>query len=124
MTHTVRIKRIYDSPSPDDGYRVLVDRLWPRGISKERAELNAWDRTALPPSTPLRKWFNHDPARFPEFRTQYLNELDERPEAHAFIDDVRRTLSSQNVTLLYAARDPDHNHAIVLLQWINEQLAA
>jgi uncharacterized protein YeaO (DUF488 family) len=106
----VQIKRIHEPRCAQDGLRVLVDRLWPRGISKERAALDEW-RADLAPSTALRKWFAHDPRRWPEFRQRYRAEL----RAHAaLLQSLRDRAAQQRVTLLYAARDPRTNHALVL----------
>jgi uncharacterized protein YeaO (DUF488 family) len=106
----VQIKRIHEEPSAQDGFRVLVDRLWPRGISKQRAALDEW-RADLAPSTALRKWFAHKPRRWPEFRQRYRAEL----RAHAaLLQPLRERAMQQRVTLLYAARDPRINHALVL----------
>ena len=111
----VEIKRIYDEPARSDGYRVLVDRLWPRGITKERAHLNEWAKD-IAPSTELRKWFSHDPKRMSEFRTRYLHELHaaHSPELAALAKESGKS----RVTLLYAARDPKINHAMVLKEAI------
>jgi uncharacterized protein YeaO (DUF488 family) len=111
----VEIKRVYDAPAAADGYRVLVDRLWPRGITKERAHLCAWVKEVAP-STELRKWFSHDASRMHEFRNRYLHELRaaRRPELTALAKTSERT----RVTLLYAAHDPNINHAIVLQEAI------
>jgi uncharacterized protein YeaO (DUF488 family) len=106
----VQIKRIHDEPSAEDGLRVLVDRLWPRGISKERAALDEWC-AAIAPSTALRKWFAHDPRRWSEFRRRYRAEL--RAQA-ALLQTLRERAAIQSVTLLYAAREPRINHALVL----------
>jgi uncharacterized protein YeaO (DUF488 family) len=109
-TPGVHLKRIHDERSDEDGLRLLVDRLWPRGISKERAALDAW-RADLAPSTALRKWFMHDPGRWTEFRQRYRTELRAlAPQLQA----LRELAAVQRVTLLYAARDPRINHAIVL----------
>jgi uncharacterized protein YeaO (DUF488 family) len=105
----VRVRRIYDPPG-EDGQRVLVDRLWPRGMTRERAALHAW-MPALAPSTPLRLWFGHDPERWGEFRRRYRAEL--RGEA-ALIETLRAAAARAPVTLLYGARDAEHNHALVL----------
>jgi uncharacterized protein YeaO (DUF488 family) len=112
----VRIKRIYDAPDPADGFRVLVDRLWPRGINKEQALLDAWARE-LAPSAALRKWFQHDPGRWLEFRARYREEL--RDQAMQ-LDALRQCARQQPVTLLYAARDKQINHAAVLRDVIEE----
>ncbi|MGA0568725.1 DUF488 domain-containing protein [Rathayibacter sp. KR2-224] len=104
------IKRAYEAPSPDDGYRVLVDRLWPRGLSKEQARLDEWNKDVAP-STDLRKWFGHDPAKFDEFRVRYLAELHGNPAVEALRDKG----AAGKVTLLYSAHDEQHNQAVVLL---------
>ncbi|OZG58159.1 MarR family transcriptional regulator [Bifidobacterium myosotis] len=115
----VSIKRIYDEPSPQDGYRILVDRLWPRGVSKERAALDLWMK-AIAPSPELRRWFGHDPERFDEFAEQYRQELDANTEA---VDELKRVCSEHDaVTLLYAAKDPIVNHAAVLREYLENDL--
>lgn len=110
----VAVKRIYDKPAPDDGLRVLVDRLWPRGVSRRRAALDEW-MAELAPSTALREWFGHEPSRWAEFKRRYRAELRSRGEA---IEALRRLATAKRVTLLYAARDPLHNNAEVLRQLI------
>jgi uncharacterized protein YeaO (DUF488 family) len=111
------IKRVYDSPAAADGFRVLVDRLWPRGVTKQAAHVDLWLKDAAP-TPPLRQWFNHDPARFDEFKEKYRQEL----AGNAAVNDLLK-LARENpaVTLLYAAKDPAHNHAIVLLEYLNEK---
>ena len=111
----IEIKRIYDEPVRGDGYRVLVDRLWPRGVTKERAHLDEWAKNVAP-STELREWFSHDPARMSEFRTRYLHELHAAhpPELAALAKESEK----RRVTLLYAAHDPKINHATVLKEAI------
>lgn len=112
MPIDVRIKRAYDPPDPSDGYRVLIDRLWPRGVSRERAHLNEWARE-LAPSDELRKWFGHDPQRFAEFRDRYRSEL----RAHADrIAELRDRAEQGPVTIVYGARDRKHNDAVVLAE--------
>jgi uncharacterized protein YeaO (DUF488 family) len=106
----VRLKRAYEPVSQADGYRVLVDRLWPRGLSRERARLDEWARE-LAPSGELRRWFGHDPARFAEFRQRYTNEL---AAQDVKLRELRRRARSGTVTLVYGARDREHNDAIVL----------
>lgn len=106
----VRLKRAYDEPAEDDGYRVLVDRLWPRGVARDRARLDEWARE-LAPSTELRRWFGHDPARFEEFRGRYETELEKQ---RVKLDELRRRAREETVTLVYAARDTEHNDAVVL----------
>lgn len=106
---TFQIKRIYELPEPSDGTRVLVDRLWPRGIKKTDAHLDCWMKEAAP-STELRRWFGHLPARFDEFRRRYEEELRDNPT----IGELRKLGGRKRVTLLYAAHDPEVNHALVL----------
>jgi len=107
---SVKSKRVYDAAEPGDGYRVLIDRMWPRGVSRERARLDEWARE-LAPSSELRKWFHHDPERFDEFRSRYREELRER---RPLLEELRRRARDGPVTLLYAARDREHNDAVVL----------
>jgi uncharacterized protein YeaO (DUF488 family) len=112
----VRLKRAYDPAEPGDGYRVLIDRLWPRGVSKERAGLDEWARE-LAPSTELRTWFGHDPERFAEFERRYRTEL----AAHSGkLDELRRRARHGTLTLVYAARDEEHNDAVVLAEVLRE----
>src|SRR5947207_7402685 len=110
MATDVRTKRIYDPAEADDGYRVLIDHIWPRGVSRERARLDLWARD-LAPSDGLRKWFDHVPARFAEFRARYRDELADRPER---LDELRQRAVSGPLTIVYAARDREHNNAAVL----------
>ncbi len=105
-----KIKRIYDEPSDDDGYRVLVDRLWPRGISKKAAKLDEWSKE-IAPSPELRKWFDHQEARFDEFARLYREELKEKADT---LDELRQLAKNETVSLLYAAKNPQINHALVL----------
>jgi uncharacterized protein YeaO (DUF488 family) len=112
----VRLKRAYDPAEPGDGYRVLVDRLWPRGISKERARLDEWARE-LAPSADLRTWFGHDPERFAEFERRYRTELAAHGEK---VDELRRRAREGTLTLVYAARDEEHNDAVVLAELLRE----
>ncbi|MFZ5673595.1 MAG: DUF488 domain-containing protein [Pseudomonadota bacterium] len=106
----IQVKRIYEPPARGDGLRILVDRIWPRGISKEKAALDFWAKDVAP-STELRKWFHHDPSRWIEFRTRYLAEL----KAHrAELDGLRARIVGQPATLLFAAANITQNHAHVL----------
>ena len=107
---TFQIKRVYEPASPKDGTRILVDRLWPRGLKKSDAQLASWMKD-IAPSPALRQWFGHQPERFSEFRRRYTAELRKNP---AF-PELRRLGRGQQVTLLYGARDPEVNHAAVLL---------
>lgn len=109
------IKRVYEEPAAGDGYRVLVDRLWPRGLTKERAQLNIWLKD-IAPSPDLRTWFGHRPENFDEFKVRYNEELLNNPA----VAELRKIISEhKDVTLLYAAHDPVVNHAQVLLEYIN-----
>ena len=113
MAHThahVRIKRAYDPAAPDDGTRILVDRLWPRGLKKSDAAISQWMKE-IAPSTELRKWFAHDPAKWDEFRRRYEAELAEHPE---LLSELRGMTRKGPVTLVYAAHDEQHNQAVVL----------
>ncbi len=113
----VQAKRIYEPADRSDGYRVLIDHVWPRGLSRERAHLDDWARE-LAPSDELRKWFDHDPQRFKEFRSRYRREL----EQHAQPLQRLRELGEQGrVTILYAARDESHNNAVVLAELLREE---
>jgi uncharacterized protein YeaO (DUF488 family) len=114
----IRIKRIYDPPDKDDGARVLVDRLWPRGLRKEKAALTLWLKE-IAPSPELRRWFGHDPARWTEFGHRYNAELTRNDEAVARLGDL---LKRGPATLLYAAHDTAHNHAIVLATYLRDYL--
>ena len=105
----IAVKRIYEPPSPADGRRVLVDRLWPRGVSKARAQLDAWMKDVAP-SPELRRWFDHRPERWPEFRRRYIDELKSNPALGA----LRDMAAAGPVTLIYEARDAAHNEAVVL----------
>ena len=108
----VRLKRAYEPSAASDGYRVLIDRIWPRGVSRKQARLGEWARE-LAPSTELRTWFGHDPARFAEFRRRYLEELAARAEK---LGELRGRAQKGTVTLVYAARDDRHNDAVVLAE--------
>lgn len=120
MAGTLNIKRIYRPPDAEDGWRVLVDRLWPRGLSKESAALDAWEKE-IAPSPKLRKWFGHSAERFETFAASYRAELDASIPAGQFVELCREKLLTQNVTLLYAAKNESCNHAVVLRDWLQEQ---
>ena len=120
MTMTLQIKRIYEPYQESDGARYLVDRLWPRGITKEKAHLTGWLKT-LAPSTPLRKQFGHMAKNFPAFKTLYRDELDANLEAQADARRIIQQSQSQTVTLLYGAKDPQINHAVVLRDYLEEK---
>ena len=114
----VRLKRVYDPAGPMDGHRVLIDRLWPRGVSRDRAKLDEWERE-LAPSKELRQWFGHEPERFDEFRRRYIEELtSQRPR----LTSLRRRAREGTLTLVYAAHDTEHNDAVVLAEVLRRGL--
>lgn len=116
MASDVQVKRIYDRAAPDDGYRVLIDHVWPRGVSRERARLDEWARE-LAPSDELRRWFGHVPERFADFRTRYRAELSAQGER---VDALRSRAAHGPLTILYAAKDREHNNAVVLAELIRD----
>lgn len=116
----VRLRRAYDEPGPDDGHRVLVDRVWPRGRTREALALAAWARD-LGPSTELRKWFGHDPVRWPEFQERYRAEL-AQPDRAAALDGLAAEARRGPVTLVYGARDREHNQASVIADELERRL--
>lgn len=111
----VLLKRVYAEPAKEDGLRILVDRLWPRGLSRDQAKLDLWLKE-LAPSHELRKWFAHAPLRWEEFRVRYFDELD---QARSGIERLRESLSKGDVTLLFAAKDEDHNNAVALKEYLS-----
>lgn len=113
--YMISVKRVYDEPSHDDGFRVLVDRLWPRGLKKEKAGIDLWCKDVAP-SDVLRKWFSHDPRKWVEFKKRYFAELDDKS---GVLDCLRN--AGENVTLLYGAKDKEHNNAAVLRDYIMEK---
>ena len=113
----MQLKRAYEPPARADGYRVLVDRLWPRGVSRERARLDEWARE-LAPSRELREWFGHDPARFDEFRRRYEDELKSQ---EAKLQELRERARDRTLTVVYAARDTEHNDAVVLAEILRRE---
>ena len=112
MSGNVYIKRVYEAAEAADGYRVLVDHVWPRGVSKERARLDEWARE-LAPSNELREWFGHQPARFNQFRTRYRKELSRHADE---LERLRAHAANERLTIVYAARDERHNNAVVLAE--------
>jgi len=112
----IHVKRVYDKPSRKDGLRVLVDRLWPRGLTKERAAVDVWLKDVAP-STELRKWFGHDPSRWQRFQVRYRRELDEKMDA---LQSLRAMSAKRTITLVYGARDEEHNEALVLKGILDE----
>ncbi len=117
MTVNLKIKRAYDPPMADDGARILVDRIWPRGLRKDDAALTLWLKE-IAPSSELRKWFDHDPARWAEFERRYRAELDQNEEP---VERLRDLLKTGAATLLYSARDREHNQAVVLAEYMKDR---
>ncbi len=117
---SILIKRAYEPPTNGDGYRVLIDRLWPRGVRKDAARIDVWAKD-LAPSTELRAWFGHDPVRWDEFRRRYAREL-RVPAAAALLDDLTRRARRGTVTLVYAAKDAEHSNAAALQDTIARRL--
>jgi uncharacterized protein YeaO (DUF488 family) len=113
----IQIKRVYDEPSEADGTRILIDRLWPRGVSKAKAKVDLWLKV-IAPSTPLRQWFGHDPGKWEEFKKRYEDELNHNSEAVA---QLRAYLAQGIVTLVYGAKDQEHNDAVVLQEYLRKR---
>ncbi len=114
---TIRTKRSYESPAPGDGTRILVDRLWPRGLTKEKARIDAWAKDAAP-SNALRQWFGHDPNRWTEFESRYFKELDANPEA---VQELRHCMKGRTVTLVFGAKDALHCNAVALKEYLEKR---
>lgn len=114
----IKVGRIYDAPGARDGARVLVDRVWPRGLTKEKAELTEWCKEVAP-TTVLRQWYGHDPAKYEEFKTRYHREL-EQPEQADALEHLRQLGRSQTLTLLTATKDPDTSQAAVLAELLRD----
>ncbi len=121
MTTEIKLKRAYEPESSEDGKRILVDRLWPRGESKAKADLYKWEKQ-IAPTNELRKGLHDGLLSWPDFQAQYLAQLNHNPEAAHFVDEIRDLLKTDNVTLLYASKDKDHNNAIVLKEWLEKNL--
>ena len=115
----IRLKRAYEPAKRGDGTRVLVDRLWPRGVSKESAKIERWLKE-IAPSTALRKWFNHDPAKWGKFRERYFHELDRNAEV---VNELRALARGRTVTLVYSAKDEEHNQAVALKEYLSRSAA-
>ncbi len=111
----IKIKRVYDPPSKDDGKRILVDRLWPRGLSKEKARIDTWAKEAGP-STDLRKWFNHDPGKWAEFRKRFFAELSGKQEV---VDELVNSARKGTITLLFGSKEQTYNNATALKEYID-----
>ena len=114
MKHELKLKRAYEAPHKDDGTRILVDRLWPRGLTKEKAKVDLWLKE-IAPSTELRKWFGHDPARWTEFKERYAVELDDQREQ---LERLAQEARKRTVTLLFSAKDIEHNNAVALKKYL------
>jgi uncharacterized protein YeaO (DUF488 family) len=114
----ILLKRAYEAPEPSDGFRILVDRLWPRGVSKNSAHIDLWLKD-IAPSTPLRKWFGHDPSRWIEFRDRYFLELRSNPEA---VEQLKVHVRRGLVTFVYGAKDKEHSHAVVLKEYLGNTI--
>ncbi len=119
MVSRIRLRRVYDDPAPEDGTRVLVDRVWPRGLTKDAAHLDEWAKDVAP-STELRKWYGHDPAKFDEFRRRYHAELGQHGPSAA-LEGLRALTRGGTVTLLTATKDTGHSHAAVLAEELNRR---
>lgn len=117
MIPSINVKRVYEKSSRTDGLRILVDRLWPRGLTKEKAAVDEWDKD-MAPSTQLRKWFNHIPTKWSQFKKKYMTELRSNPSLQLFLKSHR---NRKTITLLYAAKDQQHNEALVLQQYLTQQ---
>lgn len=118
----ILVKRIFDVPGTGDGFRMLVDRLWPRGIKKETAYIDLWAKE-IAPSADLRRWFGHESEKYEPFATCYMQELDSNSAAVDFLRLCKQHLHTENITLLYAAKDPEHNNAQVLKNWLAVKLS-
>lgn len=117
----LQCKRIYEPANETDGFRILVDRLWPRGIKKEKAQINLWAKE-IAPSNELRKWFSHDPVKFDAFKKRYRQELTSNPASQKLSNLCLRKIKEQNITLLYAAKNEQYNQAVVIKEWLEEQI--
>lgn len=117
----LKLKRVYEGAGEEDGFRILADRLWPRGESKEKAAIDLWEKE-IAPTPGLRKWFGHTPEKFPEFRKKYIAELERNPALEPFLTTVRNRAAGGNVTLVYAAKDSKNNDAVVLKEYLEERL--
>ena len=116
----IKVKRIYQAADQKDGFRILVDRIWPRGLTKEAARIDLWLKDVAP-STPLRKWFGHDPALWEEFRKRYCAEPDQK---RGPVDQILSKTKKKRVTLLFAAKDEQHNNAVALKQYLDKAQSA
>lgn len=113
----IKIKRIYDAPAPEDGIRILVDRLWPRGLSKEKAKVDLWLKE-IAPSNELRKWYSHDPKKWAEFKKKYFNDLNSKRE---LVVQIVQNMKAGDVTLLYSSKEEKINNAVALKEYIEKR---
>ena len=114
---TVTLERVYEKPAESDGTRILIDRLWPRGLTKEKAKVDVWLKE-IAPSAELRKWFNHELSKWPEFKKRYWAELNNNTEA---LSVLKKHLASGKVTIVYGAKDEEHNDAVAIQQYLNKK---
>ncbi|ADE13954.1 protein of unknown function DUF488 [Nitrosococcus halophilus Nc 4] len=115
----IALKRVYEEPDKNDGYRILVDRLWPRGIKKEAAAIDDWFKN-IAPSDQLRQWFGHEPEKWPEFKKRYFQELKGQPET---VNQLTEIVKSRKVTLIFGAKDTAHNNAMALKEYLEKKLS-
>ena len=115
-TNDINVKRVYEKPAANDGFRVLVDRLWPRGLTKQAAAIDLWLKE-IAPSNDLRRWYGHDPARWQEFNNRYLKELEANPET---VKELKSAIKGRKSTLLYSSREPTINNAAALAEFLGE----
>lgn len=120
MMKTIKMKRVYEDADKKDGYRILVDRIWPRGVKKEAAAIDEWNKEVTP-TTAARKEFDHDPDKFDQFKKRYTKELDENEATDAFIEKIKEKLTDDTVTLVYAAKDETYNHVVILKEYIEKK---
>jgi uncharacterized protein YeaO (DUF488 family) len=121
VINELRLKRIYEPAGPDDGYRILVDRLWPRGMTKETARLDSWAKDVAP-SNALRKAFHHEQEKMADFRKAYRSELDQNPDAAVLAGFITEQIKKSNVTILFGARNKMENNAVVLKEWLDDRM--
>jgi len=112
----IKLKRVYEEPDSNDGIRILVERLWPRGLSKEKARVGIWLKEASP-STELRKWFDHDPTKWGEFKKRYYSELEKNPEA---LDPISNLPEKENITFVFASKEEEFNNAVALKEYVEK----
>ena len=119
-SYRLNMKRVYEKAEKEDGYRILVDRMWPRGVSKEKASIDDWVKE-ITPTTAIRKEFNHQPQKFEWFKKVYLAELESNPDTESFVKQVFEQLKRTPVTFVYAAKDEQFNHVVILMEFAQNQ---